>query len=162
MAGNLAGVSAEERLWRQVQKTDGCWNWTGCVTGGYGRIRVGDERVQAHRYSYELSGGTIPDGFHLDHLCRNQLCVRPDHLEPVTPRENILRGLSPMAMQAKQTHCKRGHELFGENLRLRPNGKRECKACARIVKRDWVSRNRDRVNDLKRAAYRRSLEKVGG
>jgi len=71
---------------------DGCWMWTGGVTGhGYGAFWVGGRTLGAHRISYELYVGKIPDGLHLDHLCKQTLCVNPYHLEPVTLAENNKR-----------------------------------------------------------------------
>lgn len=68
---------------------------------------------------------------HIDHLCRNPLCVRPDHLEQVTPRENLLRGVGPSAKAAKKTHCPQGHPYAGENLGIHRNGNRWCRTCHR-------------------------------
>lgn len=160
MAIDEALDSARARFERRVQPdpNTGCWNWTGSLSGGYGRIRVDGRRVQAHRYSYELHGGTIPKGMQLDHVCRNQRCVNPQHLDPVTPKENYLRGVSPMAQQARRTHCLRGHELAGENLIVKA-GHRECRVCSRVAARARRARNRDRINAQKRAAYAR---RVGG
>ncbi|MBT2412652.1 HNH endonuclease [Streptomyces sp. ISL-12] len=66
--------------------------WTGSTDQGYGRLRFRGRLVRAHRFSYELNVGPIPDGHQVDHLCRTPSCVRPDHLEAVTQRENVLRG----------------------------------------------------------------------
>ena len=80
----------EVRFWRFVAKTDTCWLWTGATASGYGLFW--DERqVRAHRWAYESEVGPIPEGLQLDHLCRVPLCVRPDHLEPVTGAENMRR-----------------------------------------------------------------------
>lgn len=140
MAIDEAYDSAVDRFTRRIDRDPGtgCWNWTGSLTGqGYGRIRVGDKgRVVAHRFSYELYVGSIPDGLQIDHLCRNRRCVNPAHMEPVTSRENTLRGDAPAARQARQTRCLRDHALSGKNLRLRPSGKRECRTCARDLQRD--------------------------
>lgn len=113
---------------------DDCWEWTGAHNpGGYGRIGGGGKRgpsLLAHRVLYERMVGPIPDGLTLDHLCRNPSCVRPDHLEPVTNRENILRGTSPVADRARQTHCIRGHAFTAENTYTHPQrGTRHCRAC---------------------------------
>lgn len=74
----------------------GCWNFTGTVTpNGYGNVyggHRGASPIKAHRYFYEHMVGEIPDGMVIDHLCRNTLCVNPEHLEPVTQSENVLRG----------------------------------------------------------------------
>jgi hypothetical protein len=72
---------------------EGCWHWTGEKNrNGYGRVRIGKRRIVAHRVMYVLTLGRIPDDLVLDHLCRNRDCVNPLHLEPVTVRENTLRG----------------------------------------------------------------------
>lgn len=71
----------------------GCWIWTGSILpNGYGQVFAGNWKVSAHRLGYVLAYGPIPKGLELDHLCRNRSCCRPDHLEPVTRRENIRRG----------------------------------------------------------------------
>jgi hypothetical protein len=71
----------------------GCWLWTGEMNrNGYGRVRSDGKRVMAHRRAWELLRGPIPTGLVLDHLCRNRHCCNPAHLEPVTVRENTLRG----------------------------------------------------------------------
>lgn len=159
MAGNEAGHSTGERFWRRVEKSDSCWNWVGHASGGYGRIRHDGTRVQAHRYAYETLVGPIPEGLQLDHLCRNRMCVNPDHLEPVTPRINYLRGVSPMAEQARQTHCRKAaHPLSGANLRVK-RGRRECVACGTAAARSRRARNKDSINARKRELY--ALTKAG-
>jgi hypothetical protein len=83
----------------------------------------------AHRVSYERYVGPIPEGAHLDHLCRNRACVNPEHLEPVSVQTNILRGVSPSAVNAAKTECLRGHPFDDENTYVCPAGKRRCRAC---------------------------------
>jgi hypothetical protein len=96
--------------------------------------------MQAHRFMWELFNGPIPEGMQIDHLCFNPGCVRYDHLELVTPRENVLRSSSPAAMNAGKTHCKHGHEFTPANTRQRDN-KRYCRACARQWQREKGSRS---------------------
>lgn len=124
----------------------GCWFWMAARRShGYGVFWNGKRQVYAHRHSYECFVGPIPEGLTIDHLCRVRYCVNPDHLEPVTQKENNLRGESTMARQARQTHCHLGHELAGENLYVYPNGQRKCLVC--------VSAKRDAKNAALRKKY---------
>ena len=124
-------VPVLERFWAKVRKTDTCWEWTAQRNWGYGRFALTHRKmVRAHRFSYELHKGPIPQGLVIDHLCRNKACVNPDHLELVTNRENVLRGVGTSAVNAKKTHCKRGHHLSGDNLYVNPrDGSRHCRSC---------------------------------
>ena len=126
----------EERFWAKVDRRDEdeCWPWTGYVTAGYGRFYPTRRKgVKAHRYAYELLIGPIPAGLHLDHLCRNKLCMNPQHLEPVTLVENVMRGEGVTVQNAQKTHCLRGHEFTPENTRITPQGWRQCKVCRRLT-----------------------------
>jgi hypothetical protein len=111
----------ESKITRQ---DSGCWEWTACkIKTGYGRVQMKEGPKLAHRIIYELLVGPIPEGLTLDHLCRNRSCVNPSHLEPVTMRENCLRGTGPTAINARKTHCIRGHIL------LLKGKQRICKEC---------------------------------
>lgn len=119
------------RFMRKVRKTEGCWFWEGVTAGSnarYGYFRPGtrpnDPKVPAHRWLYTQLVGPIGEGMEIDHLCRTKLCVRPDHLEPVTHAENRKRG--------RLTTCRRGlHDLTDPtNVRWDNAGNRRgCKAC---------------------------------
>ena len=106
-----------------------CWEWQGSTAGGYGRISVNNRVEQTHRVVHESLVGSIPEGKQLDHLCRNRVCCNPDHLQIVTQRENVLRGAGITAQNAKKVLCPRGHRYEGDNLYVRSNGHRMCRAC---------------------------------
>lgn len=118
-----------------VDSATGCWKWHGADgRGGYGIFKLGPKLQMAHRVAFEYLRGPIPEGLQLDHLCRNPACVNPDHLEIVTPKENIRRGTIAEAAKrrgAEVTHCPKGHPYSGENLYVKPNGRRECRQCVR-------------------------------
>ncbi len=121
----------------------GCWEWTAASSHlGYGAVYHNGRQQGAHRAVYELLVGEIPNGLELDHLCRNPKCVNPEHLEPVTHRENIRRGSGPFQDRARQTHCKHGHPFDQENTRIRPNGTRKCRECERRLTRETQARRR--------------------
>lgn len=123
-------------FWEMVLKTDGCWLWTGPTTnGGYGKIKA----KLAHRLAYEELVGRIPDGLEIDHLCRNILCVRPDHLEAVTHDENMRRA-TPGANNAAKTHCPKGHAYDATNTFVNRKGSRVCRSCSRASKRAYRAR----------------------
>jgi hypothetical protein len=131
---------AAERFWVKVQKSDGCWTWTGATqAGGYGRFMVASNPrtlVLAHRYSYEQLVGPIEGDLTIDHLCRNRSCVNPAHLEPVTREENALRANRNVG----KTHCDRGHEFTEANTYRAPSrpavrGCRECRSAYAAMRR---------------------------
>lgn len=122
-----------QRFWSKVNKTESCWEWIASkASGGYGMFAINhDKLVRAHVFAYQTMVGEIPEGLVLDHLCRNRICVNPAHLEPVTRRENVLRGETLPAKNLQKTHCPNGHLLAGENLspaHLKRGG-RTCRIC---------------------------------
>lgn len=119
-----------QRILARVEiSANGCWLWTGARSSGYGKVWIDGAIVYAHRLFYERQVGSIPDGLTIDHLCRTRNCVNPAHLEPVSMLENWRRGESTSAGNARKTHCVHGHELVGDNLRVRPDGTRQCRTC---------------------------------
>jgi hypothetical protein len=124
----------------EVQQS-GCWLWTGTTTRkGYGMFWPTAKATPAHRWSYEHFVGPIPEGLQLDHLCRVRNCVNPEHLEPVTAKENQIR--SPFNPEAR-THCPRDHEYTPDNTYVY-QGRRSCRACARVSKAASAARRRPR------------------
>ncbi len=132
-----------QRFWRKVN-FDGplfqdlpCWIWRGSMhKDGYGHIKIKGKMLLAHRIAWMLTRyaglDSFPKGLELDHLCRVRECVNPLHMELVTHSENILRGNSPQAINARKLQCKRGHPLSGDNLKELPSRKanhRICKTC---------------------------------
>lgn len=109
------------------EPNSGCWLWTGYVKpDGYGRFSLRCRQIPAHRFSYTLYVGNIPNGLEIDHICKVRCCVNPNHLRLVTREEN-------MAFRTQRSHCDNGHPFSEENTYLRPgtNG-RQCRTCTRI------------------------------
>ena len=126
-----------DRIADKIDVAD-CWQWTGVTTRlGYGSVSVDGITKSAHRVVYEALVGPVPPECGLDHLCRNRSCVNPDHLEPTTHRENVLRGEGIAAKNARKTHCIVGHPFTGDNLIIRGNG-RQCRECGRKRSREYM------------------------
>lgn len=116
----------------------GCWEWTAYrMKKGYGQMMWAGKAWLAHRFSYVAFKGDIQEGLTIDHLCENKRCVNPDHLEPVTALENYRRADESQKFGAKKKLCKKGHPLSGDNLYIRPDGKRACIACKAIDARSY-------------------------
>lgn len=148
-----------ERITRSYEEDPetGCHVWTGPISNrGYGKLSVTQagykaENFSAHKASYELTRGRVPSGLVLDHLCRNRICVNPDHLEVVTQRENTLRSpVAPAALNSAKTHCPQGHEYTPENTYVWTSKtthkytSRACRQCLQAYRRRYQAAKRAR------------------
>jgi hypothetical protein len=144
----------------------GCWLWTGAVNNtkhsktAYGILKIDGKHKLAHRLMYEMHNGPIDDGLYIDHRCNNTYCVNPEHLQAISPRENVVRSrISTPGINARKTHCAHGHPLFGDNL-ISYQGHRHCRACARLrqkkippeVKREYRKKHRAKIKNNHRGS----------
>lgn len=151
--------AATARFWSKVDRSGECWVWlAGQATGGYGKFNDAGRTWRAHRWAYEAEVGPIPEGMHIDHLCRNRLCVRPDHLEPVEPLENVQRG-----DHGAETHCPKGHAYDAVNTYRTAQGWRACRECMRTSCREaararyWADPEEARRREREKYARKKSL-----
>ena len=134
-----------------------CWVWQGKPgSRGYGYFWYQDKKRLAHRFYYELLVGPIPDGLVIDHLCRNTMCVNPAHLEPVTDRVNIERGIGPAARNMIATHCFMNHEFDEENTYYDSRGDRCCRKCQKRRREEWAAANRP-TSGLGKGGHQRAV-----
>jgi len=139
-----------DRFWSlvEIRGEAECWPWRGHLNGdGYGGVSPAKHRhILPHRYAYESLIGSIPEGMTIDHLCRNRDCCNPAHMEPVTNRENVMRGDTIPASHAAQTHCLRGHPFDEANTYIAKTAygrpARACRACHREWQRAYVLRQK--------------------
>lgn len=137
---------AVDRFAEKIALTDsGCIEWIAGTQGqGYGSFmkrrnsRAEHGKIAAHRWSYEYHIGPIPEGLHIDHLCRNRLCVNPDHLEPVTAAVNVARSLG----NNSKTHCPANHPYNDSNTYLTPRGHRQCRTCKADAQRNYLAKKK--------------------
>ena len=158
------------RFWDKVQITKSCWNWQASKHQGYGRFRFNGTVIYAHRFSYKLFKGDIPNDKVLDHLCRNSSCINPDHLEVVTQQENCKRGeVGLHTIKTKKGYFECGHSYTLDNMYFiksgRSKGRGICKQCAKIrainsqnkLKIKPIIKNKESINRSKRI-YRNKMK----
>ncbi len=144
-------MTTEERFFKKVHKTDSCWLWTAykqkppCQP--YGCFRYKDKIEQAHRVSFMLFRGEIPNGLFVLHNCHKPSCVNPDHLRLGTQLENMSESASlGRNVNQKKTHCPLGHPLSGENLYFNSQKRRVCISCRRRKDLEYLAKNRKARN----------------
>lgn len=133
MYRTIPAIYDAQQIFGNTEEEDECWLWMGSMyNNGYGKI--GKTGYMVHRIAYELTQGDVPEDMCLDHLCKQRNCVNPEHLEVVTLVENVMRGESQHAKNARKTHCINGHEFTPENTYHRSDrNTRECIACRRTT-----------------------------
>ena len=139
-------ADANSRFWDKVEKTRTCWLWKGSIsTQGYGQFWLYGKIQAAHRVAWHFSGREIPDGRVLDHRCRSRNCVRAEHLEVVSQRENLMRGIGATATNARKVACVHGHPYTSENTVFNKNGTRRCRTC----KRGYDQKRQEKTNAMR-------------
>ena len=127
----------EQVLSNILVDASGCLLWQGSLAAkGYAQTMINRKNIRVHRLVYENINGPIPKGLTIDHLCRVRHCVNSRHMEAVTSKINILRGVGPTAQNARKTHCCRGHEFTDENTHISPQPARVCLTCAKRYRRE--------------------------
>lgn len=155
-------ISDRERFFKNLTKVEsGCWQWKLALDrDGYGLFSVGSQRdnsasrVRAARYAYTELVGPIGDGLQIDHLCKNRACVNPDHLEPVTQHENILRSAN-----TTKVACTYGHFYTVRNTLRTKQGHRHCRACWNLYMRAFKLKRRGQ-SDLAMSLWPPALPKA--
>jgi hypothetical protein len=146
--GKPYGPTEEDRFWPKVDTSAGpdeCWPWAATRRpDGYGLFRFDGRMGRAHRFSHLRFIGPIPDGYEVDHLCKNPPCVNPAHLEAVPPIVNNYRSDSWAGRHQRATHCPQGHPFDDANTYRPPSGGRQCRTCRRHHRRAAEARSRAR------------------
>lgn len=173
------GKPAIIRAWDKIhpEPNSGCWLWMASLDGaGYGFFWFETRMIRAHIFMYEHYKELVPKGLQLDHLCRTPCCVNPDHVEPVTSKENVRRGIlaevqrkrmkdyllhdptSPAGRNRSKTHCPAGHQYTGRNLSTTKKGRR-CKKCHSNGNLQYFYRNHEKMLAQHREYMKRIKDK---
>jgi hypothetical protein len=139
----LIGQREIDRLERMIfqEPNTGCWLWAGAASGKYAQFRIKGVQAVVHRVVYTWLVGAIPKQMTLDHLCRNTLCVNPNHLEVVSMAENLRRASNSISTKCSNSeNCPKGHPYFGANLYINPRGDRECRRCRNEAYKKYKSK----------------------
>lgn len=139
------GLRAMEKV---TVDEDGCWLFSGYCNpkSGYGQVSSSvdfhpSRTVATHVAVWMFFEGPVPDGLVLDHLCRVPACCNPGHLEPVTNRENCMRGEAPRIVLSRENLCQEGHELTEANTYTNPgSGHRRCRFCRDAKRHEYYER----------------------
>lgn len=141
----------------------GCHIWIGATTiAGYGIINIKKKILSAHRVSYFLNKGDIPDGLVIDHICDNKFCINPDHLQPKTQLDNLLRSNSASMVNLRKTHCNKGHEFTESNTIINKNGSRDCKICVKAKKKRHYNNRREHILSVKKKYWEKNKKATLG
>lgn len=154
-----------ERISRRItiNQISGCWTYPTNYKDGYARIKIHNRQSFVHRAAYIYCRGDIPNGLSLDHVvargCQHRNFCNPYHLEPVTHQENVLRGRSLMALNARKTHCKRGHPFTAENTLILKCGSRACRTCAAERMQAYKDAHGDEIQEHRHQYHLKNLDK---
>lgn len=136
-------MTFDEILERITITPAGCWEFSGAhLPSGYGSVRFNGRTHVLHKLMWEQKHGPVTQGLQLDHLCRNRGCCNPDHVEPVTQKVNLLRGIGFAAVNSRKTHCDHGHEYTPINTYTSPAGDRRCRTCRKENRRKHYLKSR--------------------
>ena len=153
----------------KLDKKTGCWVWQLSIDRtGYGKYHNKEKTCWAHRFAYRLFKGKFRPELVLDHLCRNRICVNPNHLEEVTMKTNNLRGYGVGGINYRKTHCDNGHEFSKDNT-YRYQDRRDCKTCIRLRwqteeykehHKEWYQKNKERINKQHKEYKLKNKDKI--
>jgi hypothetical protein len=155
-------ATVEDRFWANVDKSGDCWEWQASVNlDGYGRFCLKGKRIRAHRLSWVLANGEIPEGMCVLHKCDNPPCVSPDHLFLGTRADNVRDMVQKGRCRSgtcnpKKTHCSHGHEYSEDSTYVSSKGARVCKKCMISKVSAYNKKNRARINKVDRERYHRN------